>query len=54
MTPHCLILSYLPRMHVSFVSVPYLVSPFPPSPPTTKNRQGEGERRGYSSIQSPT
>lgn len=54
MTPHCLILSCLPRMHVSFVSLPSL----PRSPPFPRHRDsqrtGEGERRGYSSIQSPT
>ena len=38
MTPHWLILSCLPRMHVSFVYVPSPLSPFPS--PTHKERTG--------------
>ena len=38
MTPHWLILSCLPKMHVSFVYVPSPVSPFPS--PTHKERTG--------------
>ena len=46
MTPHCLILSCLPKMLVSFVSLPSQVSP-PHPPPTPPPPTQHEERTGW-------
>lgn len=54
MTPHCLILSCLPRMHASFVSLPYPVSLSPRHRERVKVKGGVTVRSSPLPIRSAT